>query len=358
MVHFVLVLAVALTIIGYKNKYVQFLAFMVLLIFATLRYMYGNDYYNYYMWFEYIKLGGESPFTSEILYTWMNQHLPNFFVLIGIESVLLIFSTYSLIKKNVPTEYVWISMIIFVFNPYIFLMNLSAVRQSFAMSLFVVAAGFAYRKKYLRYIILVAVAALIHKSAWLLMPFCFIINDRPVRPLTCWIILGSVLSVMALDVLGDVVAWGAGLFEDKNYMHMAEQDVQNSVRATLLTSLYFVYTLFNLPKLKGRTLAFAKLYLLSPLLGVLAREVAMLTRLQMYFDIFSVVVLPMIFVNVQSRGPVILNRRNPLITFWDCVNKYALPALILMVYALRYYSFSTNPMWASFLRYYTLFLRL
>lgn len=354
MVHFILGLAFALTIIGHKNKYVQFIGFVVLFGFASLRYMYGTDYFNYYMWYTYIRAGRKSPF-DEVLYTLLNQYLPSFFILVAIEGAVLVFVTYWLIRKNIPTEYVWLSMFIFVFNPYLFLMNLSAMRQCFAMACFMIAAVCAYRKKFLWYCVLMAVGALFHKSSLLLLPAYFIINDRPVKARTCWIIFVGVVAMLVLGILQDVVIWVVGFFDDPNYKFMAEQDSHNSIRATLLTSLYFVYTLFNLPKLKGKALAFAKLYMFSPLLGVLAREVAMLTRVQMYFDIFSVIALPLIFLNVQSRGPVILNRRNALITFWDCLNKYALPAAIMIVYVLRYYSFSVNPAWVDFHKYYSLF---
>jgi hypothetical protein len=203
------------------------------------------------------------------------------------------------------------------------------------------------------------VAALFHTSAILLLPFCLIINTRPVKPWACWLILlGTLILLMSSNLLLNIVVWVATQFGDVNYIVMAEQDMQNSIRATLLTSVYFFYVLFNLPKLKGKHLIFGKLYLLSPLLGVLAREISMLTRLQMYFDIFAIVALPGIFMAVRSRGPVKINQRNVLITFWDCVNKYAMPVLIVTIYLLRYYSFFTNDMWESFFTYRTIFLLL
>ena len=358
MVHFVLALVVLLTVIGYKNKYVQCVGFLVLFGFAALRFLYGNDYLSYYMWFEHIHSGGYSPFKTELLYTLLNKYLPSFFVLVALSSALLIFLIYRLLTRNLPTEYVWIGMFIFLINPYLFLMNLSALRQSMATCFFIIAANFAYNKKPLRYLFFVVIAALIHKSAWVLVPMYFLINNKPVKAGTCWVILLTVLALLSLDVLGDVVIWVTGLFNDTNYDYLAGENAQNSVRATLLTSVYFIYTLYNLPRLKGRTLAFGKLYLIGCLLGVLAREVAILTRVQMYFDIFSIVVLPMIFLQVQSRGPVVVNQRNVLITFWDCVNKYLMPFLIVAIYLLRYQSFCTNPLWKTFFTYRTILLLL
>lgn len=359
MVHVWLALAIFFAVLGYKNKYIQRVAYVVLFLFAALRFMYGNDYYNYYRWFNYIHAGGQSGFKTEVLYNLTNRILPSFPVLVALSSLLLIIVVYRLINKNLPTRYAWIGIFIFVISPALFLMNLSALRQSIATCFFVMAVNLACKKKYLWYLVLVVVAALFHKSAILLLPICLIINDRPVKPWACWaILLGTLVLLLSSQLLLNIVVWVATQFGDKNYIYMAEQDMQNSIRATLLTSVFFFYVLFNLPKLKGKQVMLAKIYLLSPFLGILAREISMLTRIQMYFDIFAIVVLPMIFMNVRSRGPVIINRRNVLITFWDCLNKYAIPPMIVAIYFLRYYSFFTNEMWEAFFTYRTIFLLL
>lgn len=359
MVHVLLALAVFFAVVGQKNKYIQRTAFLVLFLFAALRFMYGNDYYNYYRWFNHIHAGRPSGFKTEVLYNLLNIYLPSFPVLVALSSLLLILVVYRLIYKNLPTQYAWIGTCIFVISPALFLMNLSALRQSIAICFFVIAVNCACKKKYFWYLVFVVVAALFHKSAILLLPFCFLATDRPVKPMACWIIfLGTLVLLLSSDFLLNTVVWVAEQFGDKNYIYMAGQDMQNSIRATLLTSVFFIYVVLNLPKLKGKALIYAKIYMMSPLLGVLAREISMLTRIQMYFDIFAVVVLPTIFMTTKARGPIIVNRRNVLITFWDCLNKYAFPPLIIIIYLLRYYSFFTNPEWEAFFTYRTIFMLL
>ena len=359
MVHVWLALAILFAAVGAKNKYIQRVAFVILFAFAALRFMYGNDYYNYYLWFNYIKAGFESPFKTEFLYNFLNRYLPSFPVLVALSSALLMVVVYRLINKNLPTNYAWIGICIFVISPALFLMNLSALRQSIATCFFVMAVNLACKKNYVGYLAMVVVAALFHKSAILLLPFCLIANPRPVKRLFCWLfLLGTLAMLMFPGVLLNVVVWVAERFGDKNYIYMAEQDMQNSIRATLLTSVFFFYVLFNLPRLKGKALVYAKIYMISPLLGVLAREISMLTRLQMYFDIFAIVALPTIYMQTRARGPVKVNRRNILITYWDCINKYAIPVMIIAIYLLRYYSFFTNSEWEAFFTYRTIFLLL
>ena len=359
MVHVWLALAIFFAALGAKNKYIQRVAFVILFAFAALRFMYGNDYYNYYLWFNYIKAGFDSPFKTEFLYNLLNRYLPSFPVLVALSSALLMVVVYRLINKNLPTNYAWIGICIFVISPALFLMNLSALRQSIATCFFVMAVNFACKKNYVGYLAMVVVAALFHKSAILLLPFCLIANPRPVKRWFCWaFLLGTLAMLMFPGVLLDIVVWVAERFGDKNYIYMAEQDMQNSIRATLLTSVFFFYVLFNLPRLKGKALIYAKIYMISPLLGVLAREISMLTRLQMYFDIFAIVALPTIYMQTRARGPVKVNRRNVLITYWDCINKYAIPVMIIAIYLLRYYSFFTNSEWKAFFTYRTIFMLL
>ena len=359
MVHVLLGLAVFFAVVGQKNKYIQRTAFVVLFGFAALRFMYGNDYYNYYRWFNHIHAGRPSGFKTEVLYNLLNRYLPSFPVLVALSSLLLIIVVARLICKNLPVNYSWIGICIFVISPALFLMNLSALRQSIAICFFVIAVNCACKKKYLWYLVWVVVAALFHKSAILLLPFCLLATPKPVKPVACWgIILGTLLLLMSSGLLLDIVVWVAEQFGDKNYIYMAEQDMQNSIRATLLTSVFFFYVVLNLPNLEGKALIYAKIYMISPLLGVLAREISMLTRIQMYFDIFAVVALPSIFMATKARGPVIVNRRNVLITFWDCLNKYAFPPVIILIYLLRYYSFFTNPEWEAFFTYRTIFMLL
>lgn len=355
MVHFVLALSILVAVIGYKNKYVQRFAFVILFVFAALRYMYGNDYSSYYNWYDYVRNGGSSPFGPEVLFTLLYKLVPSFFVLIAMISAVYLLLVYLLISRNLPTEYAWISVFIFLVNPYIFLMNLSALRQCLATCLFILAVDFSYQRKAFKFCVLILIATLFHKSAFILFPLYFIANDKPVRITTCWFLLLATLGILGTGTLSNLALMVANWFEDKNYIYMAQQDMQNSLRATLLTGIYFLYALFNLPKLKGRVLMYAKIYTISPLLGVMAYELSMLTRVQMYFDIFSILALPLIFREIQSRGPIVVNSSNVLITLWDCANKYALPILILAIYLLRYYSFFTNPMWESFFNYQTIF---
>ncbi len=354
MVHFILAAAVLIAFIG-RNWGKTFLgiAFFVLFAFAALRYMYGNDYASYLYHYNSIQSGWESPFDGEPLYTLLNQSFPSFYWIIAATSLAFVMAVYLLVHRNLEQEYAWLGLLIFVISPYLFLMNLSAIRQCIAMVFFVVAVHFGIRRKPVFYIASVVLGALFHKSAYVLLPVYFLLDDRRFKKRHVVITVVALFLLLWVVDLSSVIIWAAQIFDDANYMAFANNGLTNSLRATLLTGISFVYVLGNLPKLQGKEVVIGKLYLLSLILGILAYRLAMLTRIQMYFDIFAVVALPTIFYRVQ-QSPVLVYRNKKMLTLWNIANKYVLPALILLVYILRYYSFFSNPMWSQFREYRTI----
>lgn len=355
MVHAVFALTIILSfILRNKGKQLQVIPFFVLFLFAALRYMYGNDYSNYYYIYLSVQEGAVSPF-DEFLFTQLYYLIPNFFLLIAIISYVFLLAVYRLMKNNLSGADMFWGLLIFIINPYIFLMNLSAIRQCLAMIFFIWAVHFGIKRKLVPYIVLVLIGALFHKSAFLMLPIYALLGEKPFKNWHVFAVLSGLfvlLMFVNVNVISRVVAaW----FNDPNYMAHVNSDIGNSLRATLLTGITFVYVLANMPKLRGKKLVYAKLYLLGVALGVLAYRMSMLTRVQMFFDIFAIVTIPTIMAEVRSEGPIIVNFNNRQETIWKCINKYALPTLIFTVYILRYYSFFTNPMWDSFVTYQTIF---
>lgn len=355
MVHIVLLTVVILAFLGRNNnKNIQRLAFFLLFVFGAIRYMYGSDYLNYMTKFELIKAGAD-PFGGELLYTLLCKMLPSYYWLIAVTSGLFVFAMYRMITKNLPSEYVWLGLFVLLINPALFLMSLSAIRQSSAIVFFVFAVDMAYKRKPIQYVLLVVAGALFHKSLWLMLPLYFFLTEKSVKTSHILLVLAGfavVFFAVDLPLLAQTVA---EMFNDNNYIFYAQSDLQNTLRATLLTAVFFVYILFNLPRLEGKARVYGKLHLLGTLFGLFGYHMSMFTRIQMIFDIFSAVALPMVFLSVQKRGPIVINQDNVLLTLWDCFNKYAMPVLLVLIYGLRYYSFFTNEMWVGFVHYDTIF---
>ena len=136
MVHLILAAALLIALLGWRrNKTFFVAACMVLFLFAALRYMYGSDYSSYYGHYLNIQAGGASPY-DEWGFTMLNQLAPSFEFIIALTSAVFVWSSYKLVVGELSTEYAWLGLLIFIINPYLFLMNLSAIRQCMAMVAF------------------------------------------------------------------------------------------------------------------------------------------------------------------------------------------------------------------------------
>lgn len=346
MVHLTLLFSSVIVAIQKNKKFWFGLAFTVLIIFAALRYGFGNDYFSYYQNYMYIR-AGRSIFTKEPMFPILTKIFPNFYLLIAVTSLFTIIPIYFLIKNYVADDYKGLAVLIYCINPYLFLMSLSAIRQMLALSFFIIAIHFSKDHKIIPYLICIALAATCHTSAITLLPFYLIANDKKINKIQV-IAVVSVLLILLIDknIYDRLLQYGLNFFDNINYNTYAEQE-GNSLQAVLLSAVWFVYLVINITKLKGSTLMFAKLSLVGYIFAILAYFSSMFGRMKMYFEIFSIIAIPMIMYQNNTS----FKCRNKV---YYILNRYALPALIFTIYILRYYSFFTNPLWEPFWEYHTI----
>lgn len=344
MIHLFFPLVVLIAALSRKHRVFFYLALLMLFGFAALRYGYGNDYFSYSRCFWEIHHMNGNPFPGEWLFTAFNRMMPHYYWLVAFSSLAFVCAIGSLIRRNVPDPSIWLSFALLLINPYLFLMHLSAIRQCLALVCFLFAIPFARRRRPLPYALLCVAACGFHNSAVILFPAYFIASDRQASRfstivtaagtliLLCWASLFDALLGKALDWL-----------QLTRYQHVLDDGVQNSLRATLLSAVPLVYLLWRLPQLQGSTLVCAKLWLVGTLMSVLAFRLSMLTRPEMYFDIFCIAAFPRMLAQ-PHKGSALS----------QAICNWLLPTLIVLILIMRYYSFFTNPMWTRFFTYQTI----
>lgn len=347
MVHVIFFFSTLLSALSSRyGKQILLFTFFILFIFAAIRYGYGNDYFSYKEIYNLINANNDVY--TEPLYNQINKLCPSFEYVVVISSICSILPAYYLISRYVCKTYQWLSVFIFVFNPYIFLMGLSAIRQTMALSLFIIAINFSKNKRILPYIVCIILAVLIHESAIILLPFYFLANKKHIN---IWWILIILLGILLMLVYGEDITnsilVSATQIINPDYVSYILLGESNSLRAIILTSITLIYIAINIPHLSGHTLMFSKLYFVGCVFNMFAYYMNMLTRFQMYFDIFSIVSIPMIL--FQNNTQYTFKNEVALL-----INKYIFPILIFVIYGLRYYSFFTNPLWESFYVYHTI----
>lgn len=351
MVHLILGGAAVLALGERKRREWLLISCTVLFFFAALRWQYGNDYENYRAAFQAVKAGEASAY-REPGFAVLAGLCPDFFCLQVLTSLLLVGTAWAITAHWAPRGYGWAGILLFVLNPYLFLMNLSALRQSIALCLFAGAVGFGLKGRFPGYCLLVLLAGAFHSSALFLLPVYPLLREKHLGRGARWLIPLGLVILLAVDPVGPLcrVLEALGLGE---YLAYVRGGRTNSLRATLLTGLLFCWCWGSLPGLRGPAAALGRLYLLGLALGVLAFRLALLTRVQMYFDLFSLAAVPAML--EAGRGPVPVNPRKPLVSLGRILQRYALPGAAFLIFALRYYAFFTNPMWEAFSRYQTVF---
>ena len=332
--------------IRYK-KYFLILSFFLLFLFSAFLYDFGNDYMSYYSYFKNVKSGVSDVSIAETGFYYLCLIFPSFNLMLAFLSLVFFIVLYNLIKNTLPPNLYPFALFILLIDPYLFLMSLSAVRQTIAAMIFMIAVFFALKKRYITYILLCLLAFVFHASAIVLFPVIFIINDKRNIVFNKIFLLAFILFILIFYnlVLDPIAIKVLSLFNNPNYLYYYKNFQTNSLRATILTSISFLYVLFNYQKQEKEDLVYTKFTLLFFLCDILSYKIPLMGRVGKYFALYSIIALPKIFY---------LNYKNSK-NMDRVINVYIFPFIILTIYLLRIYSFLTNPLWAKFSDYQTIF---
>ncbi|QII82416.1 EpsG family protein [Jeotgalibaca arthritidis] len=337
MVHLVFLGALFCTIPELNKKYpFRFFTFAILFMFMALRYDYGNDYMSYLDIHTSINAGLYAWGADDTLFRILNIAVPNFFVMIALISLFYLIVVWYLLKINLKVSQYWFAVLILLINPYLFLIHLSALRQTLALCIFVFAVNFAVKRKLIPYAICILLATGMHSSAIILFPMYFFLTEKPFNKKYLLITIVG-LGLLLLTPLFDIIANNVLDYLPNQYKFYYNQGLQNSIRATIISSFYLLLIAFNLGKLRGKEIIYGKLSLIATILSVLAIKVSMITRIGMYFELFLIITIPHIFNRIERK-----------------IYKQILFTVLIGIYLLRYYSFFTNPLWESFREYQTI----
>lgn len=270
--------------------------------------------------------------SSDFLFKQLNLILPNYFSLIAVTSIFFIYTVYFLINKTLKISQYWFAILLLLINPYVFLINLSGIRQSIALCFFVYAVYFAAKRKPFIYMLFVFIALGFHSSAIVLLPVYFLLNENKIntkRIIETIIIVGILLFTPLWDTLINFI-----IQYFPKYVHYVQNAGQNSIPATMVAGFFFIFILLNINKLEGKEIIIGKLALISTIVSLLAFRLSMITRIGMYFDLFMIIAIPLILPKIKIR-----------------LSREVLFILVIGIFVLRYISFFSDPLWGSFAEY-------
>jgi hypothetical protein len=293
-----------------RNKsnaiYLKF-AFVVVFLFLALRYNYGNDYQSYYEMFRKISSDSNIGYfrgdlraeAGWILVCRLFKRF-GYFALIAAIAMFNSVVIYRFVAKYVSPRYYWFAVFFYTFNPNIMLIQLSAIRQSIAISIFLLSVEYLYRRMAIRYCLCILVAALFHATALVLLPLVLlgVVNFRFNR-LTAIAVFAGYLSLFR--VRSDIVAslYVFVLINVGEYSsYLRESDANPGLGYALYTVLLLL-VLYYAKYSRREHLLLTKVGLFYFACFPLALLATMLSRFGFYFAPFLVAVFPHMFGNIR-----------------------------------------------------------
>lgn len=337
-------------------------AFLLIILFSAFRFNYGNDYAEYYARHQSIAkipslqtlLGHfDSPFDKyqgvELGWTLLNWLFKTFGfeVLIICTSIFTNVVYYKFIKTIVPRKWYWLALFTYIFNPSLFFVPLSMMRQSLGMALFVFSFKYIYDKKLIIATLLIFLASLFHKSGIILLPLVLLgyTNSLSGKKLA-FLFGGSFIALLFVQNLTTTLVESAltveSLEDYGDYFDNPDFEAADSfglgfaIRLiTLFIPLLFFFSDIKQPfsaRLASLIAGFS--FLIAPFTQVLG----FIGRISYYFSIYTIVATPVIYNWITNK--IVL---------------YGLLALYIAYTLLAYLNFFRDPNWVYFTHYHTIF---
>jgi hypothetical protein len=325
------------------------ISFFIIFLFLALRYDYGNDYAGYldgfyevnkYSWIDYTST--KELFHYEAGWVFLNRLFEplGFFAMVAFLAAVNCYLLYRFIKKYVPTKYYWLAIFLYTFTPNLMLIQLSAMRQTVAILIFLVAFDYLYQKKIIPYVLLVLLASTFHSSATILLV---------VYPLSLmnWkinntIAAGILLTYISLFFMSETLA---PIINKLIAFYFERYEVYQDDKTTLGTGLglmYFTFLLgfivFSAKKYKLENALIIKLSVINFMITPLSFIIMMIARIGYYFEPFFIVAI--IFSAIKCRS----------------ISKLGLVLVIIAMTFYGFFNFFYNEIWKEkFYTYNTIF---
>ncbi len=171
----------------YENKVSRIfntITFLLLLVISGFRGDFTSDYNSYSTYFKYINtLSFREIFTMKFYeekgYIVLNKIIGVFtnnsvyFMLIISIIILVLF--YREFKRE--SSYIWFSILLFI-NIGAYYVSFNITRQILSAAIVFSGSKFLYDRKFIKYLLIVIIASLIHRTSLIMIPFYFILNYR------------------------------------------------------------------------------------------------------------------------------------------------------------------------------------
>lgn len=299
---------------AYHFKKGLFFSVLVIFLFLSLRFDFGNDYDDYLNIFNEINSYSNFSLTNfsikgnEIGWVYLNYLFEplGFFALQIFLAGFSCFVLYKFIKKFVAPKYYWWAIFIYTCQPYHMLVLSSAMRQAVVVSLFLLAINFLIDKKPFHYIGIILIGTLFHSTAYFLFPIV-ILSYIKIQLKFNYIFLIVFLFFGLYMFTGEIfnqVQHFISLYFEKEYSGHIQQEVKEVtvgigfILNFIIYIILFYYTQHQNPTWK---IIILNIVIISFLIIPLSFSLPLITRLNFYFTPLLMVAYPLAFENIKKN---------------------------------------------------------
>lgn len=343
----VCLIAVLVTIYtDYKNnpKTGILFSFIIVFIFLALRYDFGNDYLSYQNYYQevqnatYKQLFGfdTQPAAQfmEIGYSLLNKLLPSFYILVACVSLLWVYVFYNNIRIFGLPTFIWFSLFILLFDPNLMLVHISAIRQTISVCLFLFSIKFLFKRDFVKYIVIVLVASLFHKSALILIPVYFVTTPSKwskavLISLVGFFIFEVFLGYRVLEVINNIIGIYFPRYREE-YINISRTANLNTGLGFLFYSFVFFFIVWAHEKSEKFYIVITKVTIIGFLLYPLGLYLSVFGRIGYYFIPTTILSIPYAISLLKSFQL-----------------KFIIILFFMIFYFYSFFSFFKNPIWAE-----------
>ena len=284
-----------------KKKVFSFISALLLFVIHCFK-EYANffDLPEYVATFDYLVYGNieDASFfmKSEPGWLYFNKLLTsiskNHLILFISHSLVVIYAYMITIKKY---SYIpWLSVFLFITGP--FNQSMYVMRQHLAIAICILSVPFILDRNFVKFIFVVLLASTIHYTALVFVPSYFIYSFKFDKKF--WLTL-SLVGIISFVLFHEVVNYIMSNLEI-GYSSYAEKEGANYT-AFLISSCILLLIIFSLrfKDLQDIDKLVVQLFLLGYIISLSGIGVSITSRLNMYFTVFNMLVIPLSIVKLK-----------------------------------------------------------
>lgn len=298
-----------------KIQFIDILVIIILVLISSLRCNVGSDYYGYYLRYNGILNNYQNIFqifntSNSILFDiicFITMKLTHYkFAIFWVISCLIYIPLIIYLRKTNQKPYT--ALFIFIFSGF-FLITNNIIRQTLAMALVFISYNFVSKKKYFKFILLILLASMFHKTA--IIAGILILISRKIKPSIRNLFIANVIGILLLLLFSPLVSLIDSFIPDK-YLNYIIFNYGGMLKQTLSIVGYVIF--YNVASLilitkseKIKEVSFDYYKMISTIIiaipiSIIAIKCWPINRISLYLYTFIIILLPIIYNGKQILG--------------------------------------------------------